>query len=458
MVNALFFASNIKEGAVSQVGLEGRLTFNQWKDLLRDLDIFKNIRNEDALRAKEILDQNPDGWHCLVFADNVLQENEETIKHCGRNKQGDTKRKERGASRKNKSDLRHITYALFKNFQCLLFAVKVHFETSFTTGRWVAYDKGLIAMGSEFQEQLATLSRMHNRVFYALKHFQEGNKARGDESLQDSFALHRSVVGYHHHRQLPNNIGILLMVWQAGNRDLQQSITDDLHRLAEAHLPQNDPRRMVLECLRQLKRDQIKPLYIALDALCRSLWMANAATQSVTAYISYSQTRFPRADAGEFYSIYRGRTRTAIEDVLTWADSAFEQYSHGKMLLWPTAMEYLMSEGRYEDTICFGQILDHRTARLGSQFDWNSDHRLNQNVSTTHLLLGLAYEAKGCLVSARSEFQKAARLRDEVIPGDKWDSTRKSAVDKLVETESRIGEVHTATYNRVLIEKMYSST
>ncbi|KAJ5455539.1 uncharacterized protein N7458_003803 [Penicillium daleae] len=446
--------------AFEEQALELRLTIHQWKTLLRDLGIFKNIRGQDAVRAKTILDQTLDGHHCLVFADGVLQENEEIVRHCDR----------RQDSPKEKSDPRKLTWirlpfevttlsdpTAFKNFQYLLFTTRVHFESCFDTGEWAPNHKGLYARSTELKAQLAGLSRLHNMVFRALKQLKVGGNQRAEALLRSAFALHRSVVGYRHHRQLPDILGILLMVKRAGNEELQHFITTDLVSMARQVLPQNDPRRLMLEFLEMIDWEQLCPLYIAFDSYCRFLWMNRAGTDHVKAYFSYNQARFPRADAGEFYSLYKGLSIFEIENMLDRIDIELGKYSHETMTLWHTAMEYLWSEREYVEMGYICQRLSERVRRLGRRFDYSQDPQLNHDVSTTFLLLGLAQEAQGYPCTARLSFKQAAQVRDSIVPGDQWDAAREGALSKWVEVDRRIGELHKANTNSMLIDMMYTA-
>ncbi|KAL3432696.1 hypothetical protein BDV09DRAFT_205768 [Aspergillus tetrazonus] len=442
-----------------------RFTINQWNTLLRNLGVFKNIRGQDAIRARYILDQTANSGHCLIFADGVLQDNEEIVRHCDR----------RQDAPKNKTSPRNLTWiclpfhierlsdpVTFRNFQYLLFTTRVHFESCFDTGEWAPDHKGLYARTPGLKAELVVLNKLHNAVFRALKQFERGENNRAQALLRNAFALHRSVVEYRHHRLLPDILGILLMVRRAGHEELQQSIVVNLVSLAKQVLPQNDPRRLMLECLEKLNMegldlDHLCPLYLAFDVYCRFLWMSKAGNNYIKAYYSYNQARFPRADAGEFYNLYKGRTFEEIRNILARVDIEFEKYSHENMTLWHTAMEYLWSEEKYVEMGFFCRHLSNRILRLGGTFDYSQDPQLNHDVSTTHLLLGLAEEAQGCLYTASESFEQAARVRDLIIPPDRWDPAREGALSKLVEVGQQIGEMHTVDYNNMLIEKMYTA-
>ncbi|KAL4982538.1 hypothetical protein BDW68DRAFT_195218 [Aspergillus falconensis] len=442
-----------------------RLTINQWNKLLRDLGIFKNIRGVDAVRAKYILDHTPKGGQCLVFADGVLQDNEEIIRHCDRRKHDP----------KERSKLRQIRYLwfpfritalsdlpAFKNFQYLLFTTRVHFESCFESGEWAPDDKGLYARSPDLKAQLVVLNKVHNTVFRALKQLEQGHSSRAEELLQTASGFYQSLVEYRHHRQLPDILGLLLMVRRAGNEELQRSIAADLVSFARQALPRNDPRRLMFESLEQLRLeslalDRLCPLYLAYDAYCRALWRERAGNDYIKAYFSYNQARFPRADAGEFYSLFQGMSFEGIKSILARVDVELERYSHANLTLWHTAMEYLWSQANYREMRYFCERLNKRVQRLGAAFDYSRDPQLNHDVSTTLLLLGLAQEAQGHPCTARLSFQQAARVRDCIIPVDKWDPAREGALGKLVEVDRAIGETHSANYSSMLIDKMYTS-
>ncbi|GAA83753.1 hypothetical protein AKAW_01868 [Aspergillus luchuensis IFO 4308] len=394
--------------------LESRLTMNQWKTLLRNLRIYKNIRGESAADAQTILSQTPDDGHCLIFQNGVLQDNHDIAQHS-RRKQKEPKKKKKATSSKTKRiSLPFNITALsnpstFRDFQYLLFATRIHFECSFDTGKWAPNHQGLYARSPDFQAQVMVL----------------------------------------------NILGILVMVWRSGNKKLQHSIRDDLVALAAQSLPQNDPRRLMLESLGRLDLDQIRPLYLAFDAYCRSLWMERASGSIIKAYISYNQAHFPRTDEGGFYSLYEGMTLGSIQNTLAQVDAELERYSHENMLLWHTAIQYLWSRRRYTEMSYICAHLSKRINQLGTDFDYTQNRQLNQDAATTFLLLGLSYEVLGYPYSARLEFEHAAQLRDKVISTDMWDPTRKAALDKWVEIDRRIGETHTATISSSLIKKMY---
>ncbi|KAL4767103.1 hypothetical protein BDW60DRAFT_212280 [Aspergillus nidulans var. acristatus] len=440
-----------------------RLTINQWNKLLRDLGIFKNIRGEDAISAKYILDHTPRGGHCLIFADGVLQDNEEIIRHCER-RQDDPKQSSKP------HDLRYLWFPFritalsdlpaFKSFQYLLYTTRVHFESCFESGEWAPDDKGLYARRDDLRVQLVVLSKVHNTVFRALKQHEQGHRSRAEELLQTASELYPSIVEFHHHRQVPDILGLLLMVRRAGNEELQRSIAADLVSFARQALPRNDPRRLIFECLEQLRLeslalDQLCSLYLAYDAYCRALWRERAGNNYIKAYYSYNQARFPRADAGEFYSLFQGRSFEGIKSILARVDVELERYSHANLTLWHTAMEYLWSQENYVEMCKICERLTKRVQRLGNTFNYSRDPQLNHDVSTTFLLLGLAQEAQKLHYSAILSFQQAAQVRDRIIPVDKWDPAREGALSKLVEVERKIGEMHTAYYCSTLIDKMY---
>ncbi|KAL2864028.1 uncharacterized protein BJX67DRAFT_374185 [Aspergillus lucknowensis] len=380
-----------------ELGLEPRLTAQQWKDLLRDLGIFKNVEGESA-----ILDQTPGGWNCLVFADNVLQSNAEIIKHYQR-RQEDPRKKSR-----------HLQY-FFLN-------ARIDLESSFNSEKWGPDNQGLYARDQEFRKELRKLSNLHNHMFYAIKRFKDGQNEQGQKLLESAFALHPS---------------------RDGSRALQHAITVDLAILVDQTLQPSDPRRLMLQCLNRLSLDDIRPLYLAFDAFSRYIWIKRAGADHVKAYISYNQARFPRADAGEFYSLFTWMAWAGVEDMLVRVDAELGQYSHEAILLWQTAIEFSASKGRYDDMRLICQRLCERFLLHGRALDTNQKQQLNCDAAITFLLLGLAHEALQSPIHARWAFDQAVQLRNRVLPFNTWDATRESALGKLVEIDRRIGAMYT---------------
>lgn len=121
-------------------------------------------------------------------------------------------------------------------------------------------------------------------------------------------------------------------------------MAENLSCEARKALSPNDPRRIMLECLRKLDLDQICHIYLAFDAYCRRLWMSKVKHDIMKAYFSYNQASFPRADVGEFYSLYNGMALDGIENILARVDLELGSYSTETFCLWHTAIEYLWSD------------------------------------------------------------------------------------------------------------------
>ncbi|KAH1496616.1 hypothetical protein KXX06_002145, partial [Aspergillus fumigatus] len=125
---------------------EPRLTIDQWKALLRAQGIFKNLSEEEVVFIRGRIGLRGT-WDCLVLASDVLLDNIEVEKHY--------KRRERHQQKTKLPNRRVLTFIplnfdldslsrpdTVKNFQQLLFSTRVHFETSFDSGRWAADDRG----------------------------------------------------------------------------------------------------------------------------------------------------------------------------------------------------------------------------------------------------------------------------------------------------------------------------
>ncbi|GFF83148.1 predicted protein [Aspergillus lentulus] len=446
---------------------ESRLTIDQWKALLRDLRIFKNIRGEEAVFMNRILDQTPDYWYCLAFAGDVLLCNDKVARHCAR-------RKKAGQEHLDEPDRRYLTWfylpfslasalsdpAAFKNFQHLLFATRVHFESSFERGIWAPNNQGLYARSPDLRVQLTELSQLHNLVVDALKQFSMGETGRGGAQIRAASLLYERVVRSRHHRQLPDLLAILLLIWRSGHKQLQQSITAKLSREARRVLIPNDPRRIMFECLTMLDPEHICHLYLAFDGYCRYLWMAYMSKinhDMMKAYYSYNQASFPRADVGGFYSLYSGMSLDGIEKYLVKADLELGSYSTETFALWHTALRYLWSEERYLEMAFLSQRLCDRVGQLEASLDYTEHKQLNLDGALTFYLLGQAQEALGYPLTARGSFDKSVQLRNLVLPDDRWDAAKGAALSKLIKLDTNIGRVHGADCSAESIKRMYTN-
>ncbi|KAL4786486.1 hypothetical protein BJX76DRAFT_355035 [Aspergillus varians] len=440
------------------------LTIDQWNTVLRDLRIFKNIRGEDAVSMQSVLEQTPGEWCCLAFAGDVLLNNNRILRHNIRRKSTDKE--------SSIHDGRHITWfylpfkftaisdpAIFKNFQELLFTTRIHFESSFISGKWAPDHKGLYARSTTLRAQLAELSTLHNRVSDALNQHKAGERKRSNMQIAAAFRLHRSIVGIDHHRQLPDILAILVLMWRHGHKELQRSMAEDLAVCARISLLPNDPRRIMFECMTKLDLDQVSHVYLAFDTYCRHLWMAwisRMKHDTMKAYFSYNQASFPRADPGGFYSLFQGMTLGGVLNILERIDRELGKYSHECFILWHTAIRYLWSEKMYLEMAFVSDRLCKRVNQLGVGFDYTQHRQLNFDASLTFYLLGQAQEAQGFPCTARGAFAQAVQLQNQVLLSeDTWDPAKGAALTRLMSLDIRLGNLYMVTYSIASIAKMY---
>ncbi|KAF4257358.1 hypothetical protein LV164_007918 [Aspergillus fumigatus] len=303
---------------------EPRLTIDQWKALLRAQGIFKNLSEEEVVFIRGRIGLRGT-WDCLVLASDVLLDNIEVEKHY--------KRRERHQQKTKLPNRRVLTFIplnfdldslsrpdTVKNFQQLLFSTRVHFETSFDSGRWAADDRGLYARSADLRAGLTALSKLHNLIYHALGQFRIGRNERAGTLLRTAFLNLKTVVQIHHHRQFPDILAILRLLQQDGHDKIQHLLAEFLVHWSRLVLSHNEPRRMMFEALQKLPIDSKGHLYLAFDAYCRHLWMSKVAQDGCKAHYSYNQASFPRADPGGFYDFYRGKSLNDITATLESAD------------------------------------------------------------------------------------------------------------------------------------------
>lgn len=261
----------------------------------------------------------------MVLASDVLLDNIEVEKHY--------KRRERHQQKTKLPNRRVLTFIplnfdldslsrpdTVKNFQQLLFSTRVHFETSFDSGRWAADDRGLYARSADLRAGLTALSKLHNLIYHALGQFRIGRNERAGTLLRTAFLNLKTVVQIHHHRQFPDILAILRLLQQDGHDKIQHLLAEFLVHWSRLVLSHNEPRRMMFEALQKLPIDSKGHLYLAFDAYCRHLWMSKVAQDGCKAHYSYNQASFPRADPGGFYDFYRGKSLNDITATLESAD------------------------------------------------------------------------------------------------------------------------------------------
>ncbi|KAL4988847.1 hypothetical protein BDW68DRAFT_186907 [Aspergillus falconensis] len=442
-------------------------SIHQWKGLLCRQQIFKHLKKEEVLRIKYKYGQAPGAWTCLVFGGGVLLDNVEIEKRyqdilkqaVQKTYYGNPERRREFTPLYLPFDFSNLSDPeLFSNFRQLLFITRVHFESSFNKGLWAPDHRGLYARSRTSRSELVQLSKLHNLVSDSLRHFREGNNARGMAVLRQASLLHSCIVQYGHHRQFSDILAILLLVRRAGHEDKYQSMKEDFIDRAKAVLPQNDPRRRMFETLDHLEIDTDGHLYVTFDTYCRSLWMSQMSKtglDKIRAIYSYNQASFPRADAGEFYSAFKGLTREQILSVLQRIDKEFQLYSHETFSLWHTAIRSLWSESEFLEMSYFTNMLCHRLNQLANDFDYAQDQQLNLDASLTFYLLGQAYEALGHLHSALFSFEKSVYLRDRVLAAGTLDTAKVAALRKYMSLASRLGEPNRVMHGRESMERIY---
>ncbi|KAH1386283.1 hypothetical protein KXV29_004610 [Aspergillus fumigatus] len=190
---------------------EPRLTIDQWKALLRAQGIFKNLSEEEVVFIRGRIGLRGT-WDCLVLASDVLLDNIEVEKHY--------KRRERHQQKTKLPNRRVLTFIplnfdldslsrpdTVKNFQQLLFSTRVHFETSFDSGRWAADDRGLhrwrretcVMLGQPLRGQSCCESRLVPSDF-------DTGKVAALERLEFVATRLGDVLAADHFRGLVNNI------------------------------------------------------------------------------------------------------------------------------------------------------------------------------------------------------------------------------------------------------------
>jgi hypothetical protein len=277
-----------------------------------------------------------------------------------------------------------------------------------------------------------------------------GENDSSKAQIRAASLLFQPVVRSHHHRQFPDLLAILLLVRKSGNKELQHLILHGLSYEAERTLTKNDPRRIMFECVKLLDMDQICHLYLAFDTYCRALWMewmSKVKHDTVKAYYSYNQASFPRADVGDFYSLYNGMSLDGIQTVLASADQELGSLSTETFTLWHTALRYLWNRESYLEMAFLSQCLCDRMTQLGASFDYNEHRQLNLDGTLTFYLLGQAQEALGYPYTARRAFEESLHLRHLVLPDDRWDPARTAALRRLASLDTRVGSVRGANHN-----------
>lgn len=436
----------------------------QWKRFLRENKIFKNLNKQEVLRIKQEIPPSLETWKWLIFASDVLVENEKVEETYKRMK----------GTRKISNKVRRDVFTLplcfsfialrdpnvFRTFQRLLFHTRVHFDHCFDTGIWAPDERGLYARNEELKFSLIQLSNLHNVVVDALRQIRDGDIERGRALIQGTSPLHMSIVKTNHHRQFSDILAIFLLLHRRSQFGIMREMQQGFHFLARGNLLHNDPRIAMFASLvdENLPLDSTGHLYLAYDAYCRHLWFTRVGQALAKDFFSYNQASFPRADPGEFYQCFRGKHLELIKLDLTEVDSDLGEESHESFIIWHTTVRSLGNEGRPDEMLRIIKVLCQRVDRLGREFDYHQWRQLNVDSSLSYYLLGDAYERQGDLQNARVAFYEACRLRDLIIPAERYDSPRISALIKLQSIIKRLEASSMTTFLcKQLLEGMYST-
>ncbi|CAI7593061.1 unnamed protein product [Penicillium manginii] len=187
-----------------------------------------------------------------------------------------------------------------------------------------------------------------------------------------------------------------------------------------------------------LPLDSTGHLYLAYDSYCRYLWFSKNDQTQLKDHFSYNQASFPRADAGEFYEIFRGKPLELVKLDLARVDGDLGEENHEVFSIWHTAIRSFGYEQRHEEMFNLAQTLSIRVDRLGYEFEYHQWRQLNLDSSLSYFLLGDAYEKRGDFQNARAAFYEACRLRDIIIPVDNYDSARIAALRGLESTTQKL--------------------
>jgi hypothetical protein len=428
---------------------------------LGELKIFKNLSPEEKIYIRAKLAEKKGTWSRLFFVGDVLFENPEIENLCKRIGPFDGHTGPPGRREVVFIDLPFDFDRLkqpyeFRNFQLLLFNARIHFEDSFARGIWAPDHRGLYGRSPTLQLELKKLTRQHNLIFDALKKFKVKDEPSAQALLQTARSSYSEIVNNTHHRQFPDILAILFMLYRAGKYEFQQSMRDNLLTLARTLLPENDPRRGMFECLEQLRLDEIGHYYSTFNTYCRHLW-GQKVGDDYKAYYSFHQASFPRVPQGGFYSIYEGKSIYQIRSILAWSDTSLGMYSPETSCLWLTALNYLWDEGKTQDLISVGRLLCQRIASLELHRRLESQ-QLNLDGSVACFLLGRAEEADGRLGDAKDNYFCAVNLRNEIIASETWDPIRVASLERLLLLSLRVGDSSAWERWDAMLKRMYNSS
>lgn len=319
-------------------------------------------------------------------------------------------------------------------------------------------ERGVYGRSEILVSRLSNLSKLHNMLCDALKHWRKGDHDRFFVEARTASDLHKSVVQTQHHRQFPDILAIALLFERHGLSDVRVLMTEDLYNRARENLGRNDLRINMFQELLNLPVDTDGHLYLAYDACCRRLWKDRATgTDDIRAYYAYNQASFPRAMPGQFYNLYQGKTYSEIYCILQQVDSKFTVFDHARICLWHTAIRYLLQEQRYQEAEAFSAILGSSLMPNQDPVELYQQRQLNVDTSLTFFLLGSAQNSTGKPLEALNSFEKCVNIRSMVVPDNVWDPTLASALEKLGNIAGRISDFITAGNCKLRLSVMYST-
>ncbi|KAF2679429.1 hypothetical protein K458DRAFT_314259 [Lentithecium fluviatile CBS 122367] len=443
-----------------------RLTTSQWKSQFRKLGIFKNNCTADAtvIRA-ELEKQGLEAENCLVLSSGVLVDLRDMERYVDRN--GGKQDTDNLDSRAGELIIiplpftfsRLGNFEIFKSFQRLLWYTREYFNSCFRTGIWTADERGVYGRSKELVSGLPQLSRIHNMLCDALKHFRAGDSDTWWALLRTAFLLHESVVQTHHHRQFPDLLAMALLIERHGLSDVRVTIAEALYAWAKKLLPADDLRRNMFRELAKIPLDSTGDLYLAFDACCRELWTSEPGVKcdEIKAYYSYNQASLPRAAPGKFYDLYNGKSLAEIETILKDVDRRFDVFDHASICLWHTSIRYLLQEHRYEEAERISKALASRMIPVESSLEASQDRQLNVDIALTLFLLGSAQHSQDKLAEAVGNFQRCTIVRTLVVTDGSWDPTLASALEKLKSLARRLGDFSLEETSDYRLHAMYSA-
>lgn len=108
--------------------------------------------------------------------------------------------------------------------------------------------------------------------------YEKGGDAAVWIKIQTAFVLLDAVVQTYHHRQFPDLLAVLAILYTSDRSDVARVLMEGLIEWANTILERNDPRKKVFQEISRLPMDTSGHLYLAFDACCRQLWIKKSHT------------------------------------------------------------------------------------------------------------------------------------------------------------------------------------